>query len=1048
MAIGVLQKRLGTRQGARRLAGLSHRIGAPSRGRTKGFNSEKPAMWKSRLPALLLSIALQVSPLVRVAIAESAGLGRPMLLVLRWLSGSMALLGSYHAYSGATQVTVTQGGVAIGGPVGTSGAPFQEVQVSMFNGFGHPRSFTFDNLPPGLTGTSDGRVIGVPLNEGIYQVTVIGLNFTGGEIRSVWTFPIYVFIADLPEILIPPKPAVVVYGGTFTLSASVSGYGLTYQWFRNGFPINSLSALSTALTVTSAGDFDTGAYVLKVTNSGGTVSTDPVQVTVLRVPQVLQDPQFASVLPGASFTLTATTYPSNLSYQWAKDGVPIPAPQGTGPTYSVPAASSADVGSYTLTISNAVGSVTSASARVSLITAPQITLSPFSVTADEGGSASFHFFVSGGGGVIQWFKDGVPLPVIAGTFLIIAPVSPADAGVYTATVSNILGSATTSPATLTVISKPVLLSPLSDVGTRPGATVTWTAKVGGNELQYQWYKNGAAIPAPLGTGASLTLTGIAESDLGVYSFTAINHLGSVSSQLARLLFQVPPVIRFSPTDRTVVEGSVMFLALDVQGTDLVYQWSKDGVPISGAAGLVPSLALVPVRESDSGLYTVTVSNLAGSVTSAPARITVVSTPRITAVPINRVVSVGTSVVLAALGSGGGLAYQWTKDGVAIPGPRGTAAVLDLGIVAVGDAGVYAVAASNLAGRASGVIATLTVIVPPVITAPPTGFEAREGAAAQLRAEASGTGVTYRWTKDGAPIPAPAGAAQTLIFDPLRAADAGLYAVTVSNAAGAVTSDSVVVSVVTRPVIVTQPASANVRAGSAVSLSGAASGVGLSYQWFKDGVAFPGARGTAPTLSFSAVSALDAGEYVLRVTNLAGTIPSDPAILTLIAEPVVLRANLIANVVGDTAYAGESVTFTARVASADSVTYQWTRDELPIAGATAPVLVLPSVSEADAGSYRVEVTAGGAHRRSEAMDLTVVAAPTLTLARPGSDQPWTLTFSTLPGRAYVVEEWVSLSGLEWTEFTTVVADEAVTRVSVPSSSRTARFWRARPVALDP
>ncbi len=1007
------------------------------------------AMWKSRLPALLLSILLQVSPLVRVALAESAVVGRPILVVLRWLTGSVALLGGYHAYSGATQVTITQGGVKVGGPVGTNGVPFQEVQVSMFNGFGHPQSFTFADLPPGLSGTTDGRVIGLPSREGVYEVTVNGLNFTGGEVKSTSTFPIYVFIPDPPEILTPPKPAAVVYGGSFTLTATVSGYGLSYQWYRNGFPMNTLSALSPSLTVTPAGDFDTGAYVLKVTNSGGTVSTDPVQVNVLRLPQILEDPQSTGVVLGGAFTLKATTYPSNLSYQWFKEGVPIPAPQGTEPTYSVTSASNSDLGSYTLKISNAVGSATSASARVVLATAPQIYVSPYAAVKEVGGYVTFYFLYSGGGS-IQWFKDGVPLPGTISNYLNLGPVTPADAGVYTATVTNNLGSASTVPTTLTVVSQPALLSPLPDLGTQPGGTVTWNAMVSGNGLQYQWYKNGVAIPAPQGTGASLTLTGITDSDLGLYSFTAVNRVGSISSLPARLTFDVPPVIRFSPTDRTVVAGSAVVLSLDVQGASLVYQWSKDGSPITGATGRVPSLGLTPARESDSGVYTVTVSNPAGSVTSAPARITVVTMPRLTAAPTNRVVPVGTPVVLDASASGGGLSFQWTKDGVTIPGPRGTAARLELGTVGAGDAGVYAVTASNLAGSSSGVIATLTIAIPPVLTSLPAGFQAGEGSVARLTVDASGTGLTYQWTKNGSPIPGPAGNAPTLVFNPLSAGDAGLYSITVGNDAGSVSTDPVMVIVVARPVMVTQPVSQTVRVGGAVTLTGSASGVGLSYQWLKDEVPLPGPTGTDAALFLPAVTASDAGRYVLRVTNLGGTISSTPAILSVTAEPVALRPNVIVNVVGDTAYAGESVTFTARVSSVDPVSFQWVHDGSPIPGATSPALVLPSVKTVDSGSYRVEVTVGAAQGRSDAMDLTVVEFPAATLVRSAPDQPWTLTFATVAGRAYVVEESGSLAESEsgWSEVASISAEGEVTRVSLPASARTTRFWRARPVALNP
>jgi len=82
-----------------------------------------------------------------------------------------------------------------------------------------------------------------------------------------------------------------------------------------------------------------------------------------------------------------------------------------------------------------------------------------------------------------------------------------------------------------------------------------------------------------------------------------------------------------------------------------------------------------------------------------------------------------------------------------------------------------------------------------------------------------------------------------------------------------------------PSITTQPQSTSVTSGSSFSVSVTAAGGGLSYQWSKDGNAIAGA--TASTYSKTASSS-DAGSYTVTVSNMAGTVTSSSATLTVTA----------------------------------------------------------------------------------------------------------------------------------------------------------------------
>ncbi|MCI0536400.1 MAG: immunoglobulin domain-containing protein, partial [Verrucomicrobiales bacterium] len=98
------------------------------------------------------------------------------------------------------------------------------------------------------------------------------------------------------------------------------------------------------------------------------------------------------------------------------------------------------------------------------------------------------------------------------------------------------------------------------------------------------------------------------------------------STLPRLL--EPPVIVQQPSDRTIVAGSLnpvfgqSVFSVPAKGIEpMTYQWQKDGLPLGGKTNF--SLIIGTGSTNDTGVYTVVISNQDGTVTSDPARLTVV-----------------------------------------------------------------------------------------------------------------------------------------------------------------------------------------------------------------------------------------------------------------------------------------------------------------------------------------------------------------------------------------------------------------------------------------
>ena len=136
-------------------------------------------------------------------------------------------------------------------------------------------------------------------------------------------------------------------------------------------------------------------------------------------------------------------------------------------------------------------------------------------------------------------------------------------------------------------------------------------------------KNGVNIPGA--TNASYTTPATTAADNGaLFAVVVSNVAGSVTSNNAILTVtsSIPPTITTQPANKTVTVGQTAKFNVAATGTaPLTYQWMKNGVNISGATNA--SYTTPPTTAADSGsLFAVVVSNVAGSVTSNNAVLTV------------------------------------------------------------------------------------------------------------------------------------------------------------------------------------------------------------------------------------------------------------------------------------------------------------------------------------------------------------------------------------------------------------------------------------------
>ena len=149
-------------------------------------------------------------------------------------------------------------------------------------------------------------------------------------------------------------------------------------------------------------------------------------------------------------------------------------------------------------------------------------------------------------------------------------------------------------------------------------------------------------------------------------------------------------------------------------------------------------------------------------------------------------------------------------------------------------------------------------------------------------------------------------------------------------------------------ITAQPVNANIAAGQVASFTVEAGGTGpFGYQWQRNGAAIPGATAasyTTPALSFADNGAL----YAVVVRNAGGSMASANATVAVSTGP--LGPGISVEPVSFTAVSVGSTPTLLPVVSGFFPNYQWRRNGVAIAGATARIYTLPPVTADDDGAW--------------------------------------------------------------------------------------------------
>ncbi len=377
---------------------------------------------------------------------------------------------------------------------------------------------------------------------------------------------------------------------------------------------------------------------------------------------------------------------------------------------------------------------------------PSIVGEPANQAVNPGANATFSVVATSAAAMTyQWTFNGTNISGATASSYTVVNAQSGNVGNYAAVVSNLGGSVTSATATLALNSPPTITTQPASQTVNQGATATFNVvATGAAPLSYQWKFNGANISGA--TAASYSKSNAQASDAGNYSVTVSNPSGSVTSGNATLTVNVPPSITTQPANQIVNQGGTATFSVVVSGTaPISYQWKFNRVNISGATS--SSYSKANVQSSDAGTYAVTVSNVAGNVTSANATLTANVPPSITTQPANQTVAQGSAATFNVVASGTApLTYQWRFNGANISGATGSSYTKSNAQPA--DQGNYSVVVSNSAGNVTSANASLTVKITAIVDNSDSGF----AASANWSTGTSATdkyGTNYRFRNVGA-----------------------------------------------------------------------------------------------------------------------------------------------------------------------------------------------------------------------------------------------------------------------------------------------------------
>jgi hypothetical protein len=544
-----------------------------------------------------------------------------------------------------------------------------------------------------------------------------------------------------------------VQGSDFTNNSNITGGGNFY--FTRNTSNNGIFSGTSSSNINFYDASNTTSKFFDVQNSSPQYTTKnaiiPLATTTLTScgypapPVITTQPATVNLCDNttktATFSVSATSPYSSMTYQWRKNGVNISG--ATASSYTANNLTLADTANtYTVAVTNDKGTTVCNAAYINYIIVTQ----PSNITVATGSPFTFTVKASDIATAFQWTKKGANIAGATYATYTDASAALTDSGSYAVKVSYNGGSCVSNSAILTVENPPAITTqPQAQVlcdSTTKSVAFSVTAATSKSTLSYQWYKNGTAITGA--TASSYTATGLRYADTSNNYYVVLkNGIGSTTSSIAGFKY----VILTQPSNLYAPTGTPASFTVKASDLATTFQWTKNGANIGGAT--FPTYTDASAALSDSGSYAVKVNYKGGSCISNSSILTVEAPPTIITQPqvVQLCDSTSTSATFSVVASSpkSAITYQWYKNGAAITGATSsnyTATYLKT----ADTANAYSVVLTNTAGTSTSNATGFKY----VIIAHPTSTTVATGNVGAFTVKTSGA-TAIQWYKNGTNI---------------------------------------------------------------------------------------------------------------------------------------------------------------------------------------------------------------------------------------------------------------------------------------------------------
>jgi hypothetical protein len=512
-----------------------------------------------------------------------------------------------------------------------------------------------------------------------------------------------------------------------------------------------------------------------------------------------------------------------------------------------------------------------------------------------------------------------------------------------------------------------------------------TVSGGTSPYSYQWYLNGTTVPSAM--SSSWAFTPSSSGSYKIYMNVTDNVGVRAKSNIAAVTVNPAPSVSIAPASAVLDVGlSQLFTSTDIGGTlPFSYQWYLNGVAVPGATN--PTWTFTPASSGSYTVYLNVTDSTNTRVKSNVASVTVNPALLVSISPTSTTLDMGQSQMFTSSVSGGmsPFSYQWYLNGALITGATGATWVFTPS--SFGSYTIYLNVTDGLRTQATSNNVPIFVNRALSVSISLTSATLDVGQSQTFTSTVQGgmSPIAYQWYLNGAPVPSATGTAWT--FRPTSGGSYTVYANVTDSLGVQAKSNNASVTVNAALSVIISPTSGIMDVGQSKTLNSTVTGgtLPLSYQWYFNGVAVPGA--TSMSWTFSPGSSGSYNMYV-NVTD-----PTQAwAVSVTLSITVNQQLTVTISPTSTTIYNGSSQTFTANAKNGTSpYTYQWYLGGSAVNGATSSSW---TYTPSHATTYQIYLIV------TDSVDQTAQSGnATLTVNTPSTTAFSVVSNSTVTGLAF-------------------------------------------------